>query len=236
MDASGNQIAAATIDGLGLFDLQDLVANSVVKDLSLGRGKQRTPTPSGLDTPSEQDRYLQAIGLLQRYDLRDGVEKALGILQKLAQENPNSALVQAALARANLAMFDFTREPDWAKRALAASDSARALDPQLPEVDVTVGETLLATGKVKEAVVAFLWGPLRAARQCRGPHRARTRRSGRRGSGRGGGRIPVGPSSFSRRSRFSTSWEPGTTPPAATRRPRTCSAVPAERLPTATGP
>ncbi len=66
VDANGNQIAAATIDGSGLFDLQDLVANSVVKDLSLGRGKQRTPTPSGLDTPSEQDRYLQAIGLLQR--------------------------------------------------------------------------------------------------------------------------------------------------------------------------
>ena len=155
VDASGNQIAAATIDGSGLFDLQDLVANSVVKDLSLVRGKQRTPTPSGLDTPSEQDRYLQAIGLLQRYDRREGVEKAREILQKLAQENPNSALVQAALARADLAMFDFTREPDWAKKALTASDAARSLDPQLPEVDVTVGETLFRTGKAKEAAAAF---------------------------------------------------------------------------------
>ena len=155
VDANGNQLAAAAIDGPALFDLQVLVADSVVKDLSLRRGARRTPTPSGLDTPAEQDRYLQAIGLLQRYDLREGVEKALQILRKLADEKPNSALVQAALARANLAMFDFTKERDWADRAIAASDTARGLDPGLPEVDVTVGQTLFATGRSMEAVAAF---------------------------------------------------------------------------------
>ena len=155
LDASGVQIAANTMDGSAIFALQDRVADSVVKDLRLRRGAQRTPTPSGLDTPAEQERYLEAIGLLQRYDLREGVEKALLILQKLADENPSSALVQAALARANLAMFDFTKECAWADRAIAASDAARELDPGLPEVDVTVGETLFATGRAKEAVLAF---------------------------------------------------------------------------------
>ena len=92
---------------------------------------------------------------LHRYDLREGVEKALGILQKLADENPNSALVQAALARANLALFDFTKERVWADRAIAASERAHELDPGLPEADVTVGQTLFATGRSKEAVVAF---------------------------------------------------------------------------------
>jgi tetratricopeptide (TPR) repeat protein/TolB-like protein len=155
LDANGTQIAANTMDGSEIFALQDRVADSVVRDLRLRRGAQRTPTPSGLDTPAEQERYLEAIGLLQRYDRRDAVEKALRILQKLADEKPNSALVQAALARANLAMFDFTKERAWADRAIAASDSARELDPGLPEVDVTVGGTLLATGRAKEAVLAF---------------------------------------------------------------------------------
>ncbi len=155
LDANGTQIAANTMDGPAIFPLQYLVADSVVKDLRLRRGAQRTPTPSGLDTPAEQERYLEAIGLLQRYDLREGVEKALRILQKLADEKPNSALVQAALARADLAMFDFTKERAWADRAIAASDAARGLDPGLPEVDVTVGYTLLKTGREKEAVVAF---------------------------------------------------------------------------------
>jgi Flp pilus assembly protein TadD/TolB-like protein/predicted Ser/Thr protein kinase len=155
LDASGTQIAAAAVDGPELFDLQDRIANNVAKDLRVRRIAERTPTPSGLDTPAEQERYLQAIGLLQRYDRRDGVEKANEILKGLARDSPGSAIVQAALARADLALFRFTKDRTWADRALAATDEARRLDPGAPEVDVTVGETLLATGRAKEAVLAF---------------------------------------------------------------------------------
>jgi tetratricopeptide (TPR) repeat protein len=155
LDANGSQIAANALDGAELFALQDRVADSVVKDLSLRRRAQRTPTPSGLDTPALQERYLEAIGLLQRYDRRQGVEKARAILERLAEEKPNSALVQAALARADLAMYRFTQERSWADRAIAASDAARALDADLPEVDVTRGETLLATGNARDAIESF---------------------------------------------------------------------------------
>ncbi len=155
VDADGRQLAANALDGSEIFALQDRLADGVVQDLRLRRGARRTPTPSGLDTTALQERYLQAIGLLQRYDRRDGVERALALLQALAQERPNSALVQAALARANLAMFDFTKDRAFADRAIAASGAARDLDPGLPEVDITVGETLLLTGRPKEAVDAF---------------------------------------------------------------------------------
>ncbi len=155
VDAQGRQLAANALDGSELFALQDRLADGVVRDLSLRRGASRTPTPSGLDTAPLQERYLQAIGLLQRYDRRDSVEQALAILRSLAEERPNSALVQAALARADLAMFDFTKERAWADRAIAASDAARALDPGLPETDITVGETLLLTGRPKEAAESF---------------------------------------------------------------------------------
>ena len=155
VDASGNQIAANAIDGAEMFPLQDRLADGVVRDLRLRPGARRTPTPSGLDTASEQERYLQAIGLLQRYDKRDSVERAVQILQKLAAEKPNSALVQAALGRASLLMFDHTKEPVWADRAITASNAARALDPELPEVDITLGQTLIATGRAKDAVAVF---------------------------------------------------------------------------------
>jgi Flp pilus assembly protein TadD/TolB-like protein len=156
VDESGNQLAASAIDGSELFALQDRVADSVVHDLRLRRGAvQRTPTPSGLDTVADQERYIQAVGLLQRYDKRKGVEQAVQILQKLSEEKPSSAIVKAALGRACLAMWDFTRDRTWADRAIAASDAARALDSGLPEVDVTLGETLLATGRSKEAIEAF---------------------------------------------------------------------------------
>jgi serine/threonine protein kinase/Flp pilus assembly protein TadD len=152
----GVQIAANSVDGSAsdLFALQDALADRVAKDLRFPGAVRRPTVAPGLDA-SQQERYLQAIGLLQRYDKRDSVERALQLLRGLSEERPNSAVVQAALSRASLGMFDFTKEPSWADRATAAIDTARALDPQLPEVDVTFGHTLLATGRAKEAVEAF---------------------------------------------------------------------------------
>jgi len=153
---NGTQIAANTLDGSAsdLFSLQDTLADVVARDLHFPGARHRQTLSPGLDA-DQQARYLQAIGLLQRYDRRDAVERALEILRGLAGERPNSAPVAAALGRASLAMFDFTKDRTWADRAIASADSARSLDPALPEVDVTVGETLLATGRAKEAVQAF---------------------------------------------------------------------------------
>ena len=151
----GVQVSAGKLDGSAsdLFALQDTLAEVVAKDLHLGPA--RVPTvPSGLDA-AQQAQYLEAVGLLQRYDRRDSVERGVAILSSLAADRPNSAPVQAALGRASLAMFDFTKDRAWADRAIAAADAARATDPSLPQVDVTVGETLLTTGRSKEAVAAF---------------------------------------------------------------------------------
>jgi Flp pilus assembly protein TadD/TolB-like protein len=153
---SGAQIAANTLDGSAsdLFSLQDTLADVVAKDLHFPGTLHRTTLSPGLDA-NQQAQYLQAIGLMQRSDRRDAVDHALQLLQGLAVERPNSAIVLAALGRANLAMFRFTKERSWGDRAVAVADAARALDPALPEVDVTLGQTLLATGRAKEAVEAF---------------------------------------------------------------------------------
>jgi tetratricopeptide (TPR) repeat protein/TolB-like protein len=156
VDQKGNRIAANTIDGAELFPLQDRLAAGVVHDLRLRPVARRTtPTPSGLESASQQERYLQAIGLLARYDKRDSVEQAQKILEALAAERPRSPLVQAALGRAALAMYDFTKESAWADRALASADAAGALDPESSEVEVVRGETLLQTGRIPESTAAF---------------------------------------------------------------------------------
>ena len=155
LDANGTQIAAKALDGGELFDLQDRIANSVVQDLDLEPAQKRTPTPSGLDTPALQERYLEALGLLQRYDRRESVERALAILQRLAQERPSSALVQAAIARADFSLYSLTSDVEWARKALAAGGAARELDPTLPEADVTLAETLRVTGRYRESMDAY---------------------------------------------------------------------------------
>jgi tetratricopeptide (TPR) repeat protein len=151
------QVAAGSVDGSAsdVFALQDRLADAVLRDLHLPARSRKPTAPPGLDAPGQQERYLQAIGLLQRYDKRESVEQALEILSALARERPNSAIVQAALARADLALFDFTKDRSFADRALAAADAARSLDPGLAEVDLSTGETLLATGRAPEAVEAF---------------------------------------------------------------------------------
>ena len=152
---SGRQLAANALDGPAsdLFALQDTLADVVAKDLHLSGIRRKASSP-GLDA-DQQARYLQAVGLLQRYDRRDSVEQALAILGPLAAERPNAAPVQAALGLANLRLFSFTKDRSLADRAIASADAARSLDPGLPEVDVTLGETLLATGRAAEAATAF---------------------------------------------------------------------------------
>jgi Flp pilus assembly protein TadD/TolB-like protein len=153
---TGAQIAASSLDGSAsdLFALQDNLADGVAKDLHFAGIRRRQTVAPKLDA-DQQARYLQAVGLLQRYDRRDAVEQALAILGKLAADRPDAAPVQAALGRANLRLFPFTKDRGLAERAIASADAARTLDPTLPEVDLTVGETLAATGRAAEAVQAF---------------------------------------------------------------------------------
>src|SRR6185295_19369015 len=107
----GAQIAADTLDGSAsdLFSLQDTLADIVAKDLHFPGARRRPTTSPGLDA-DQQAQYLQAVGLLQRYDRRDAVERSLEILNGLAGQRPNSAPVAAALGRASLAMWDFTKD------------------------------------------------------------------------------------------------------------------------------
>jgi tetratricopeptide (TPR) repeat protein len=193
--SNGAQIAANTVDGSAseLFSLQDNLADAVARDLHFPSARRRSTVSPGLDG-DQQAKYLQAVGLLQRYDRRDAVERAVEILRGLAGERPNSAPVNAALGRASLAMFDFTKDRAWADRAIASADAARSLDPSLPEVDVTVGRRFSRRkGKGGGGGV-----PARARRQSDDFRRCWGWSGGERG-GDGGSVAFSRPSSFSRR-------------------------------------
>jgi serine/threonine-protein kinase len=131
-----------------LFGIQDDVAESVARNLSLGESSAR----AALDPAVSQRRYLEALGHLRRYDLEESVDHALAILKELGP----SPSVQAALARAYLAKFQLTNEPEWAAAAGTAADAALKADPQSIDVNVTLGELRRHTGRHQEAVAAFM--------------------------------------------------------------------------------
>ena len=150
-------LASDTMEGSAseLFAVQDRLAERLVSALGLPSKTRRTPTPVGLDTASLQERYLKAIGSLQRYDRAASVDEAVSLLEALVTERPAAPLVQAALARAYLARFNLTHERRSIDLASSAVERARQLQPGSPEVNVTLGELDLRTGKPGDAVTAY---------------------------------------------------------------------------------
>jgi eukaryotic-like serine/threonine-protein kinase len=153
----GVNVAAGDLDGSAsdLFEIQDRLAEKVAGSLRLPSAPRRTPQPTGLETASEQDRYLRAIGSLQRYDKAASIDEAIRLLEPLASERPSSALVQASLGRAYLYKFNLTRDGKWIELASSAGGRARRLLPDSAEVNATVGELYLRTGKPVDSVTAY---------------------------------------------------------------------------------
>lgn len=151
------QVAGGDLTGpaADLFGIQDQLADRVALELHLTPMARTPPPPSGLPAVSQQERYLQAIGYLQRFDKPDAVDGAIRLLTLLASEAPGSPLVHAALSRSYLHKFVLTHERDWAVRALAESDRAMELDPSMPDVKITRGQILAKTGRAVQAISEF---------------------------------------------------------------------------------
>jgi serine/threonine-protein kinase len=154
-----SQVASGTVDGPAsdLFGVQDRLAASVAAGLDADPQltASRTKVASGLDSAAAQEQYLQAIGHLQREDKSESLDQAILLLDGLAARHADSPLVFAALGRGYLGRFRLTKERSWAERAIVAAETARRLDPTVAEVDVTLGQTLLATGQGAQAEEAF---------------------------------------------------------------------------------
>ena len=155
VDAKGHQLAAGAIDGSELFALQDRVADGVVSDLRL-RPRNAAHADAvgsghagGAGAVSRGHRPPAA--LRPARERREGPRDPRQARGGEPQLGPGSGRSRARRPRD----FRSTNERAWADRAIAAADAARALDPGLPEVDTTLGEIYLETGRAKDAVQAF---------------------------------------------------------------------------------
>ena len=128
---SGEQVAGGNVDGsaLELFELEDRLIASLREALGRGApGRARAPRTRPRD-PAARERYVQALGYLQRYDNEAAVDGAIGLLERLQASEAGDARVHAALGRAYLYQHRLTSQRTWADRA-AARASARS--PWMP--------------------------------------------------------------------------------------------------------
>ena len=146
----GRQVSAGAAEGPAsrLLDLQDEIAQKVSRALGLDAGT----LPARPASPAlAEDRFLEALGHLRRYDNVAEVDAAVRILEGLG----DGADVQAALARAYLAERTITGETVWLEKALAAGRRAAAASPDAPAVRETRGRIALLEGKPDEAAAEF---------------------------------------------------------------------------------
>ncbi len=150
------QIAAGEVTGPAAehFRLEDELTQKLVAALRLHLATGgAVPTPASASVPAgaPQTDYVVALGHLEHYDDKASVEKAISLLTRIPG-GESSALVQAALGHAYLASYNLTKDVTFAGLAQQAARRASALDPDLPEAQVTLGQVLTAAGQNAEAV------------------------------------------------------------------------------------
>jgi serine/threonine protein kinase/tetratricopeptide (TPR) repeat protein len=148
---NSSQLAADTVDGAAseLFDVQDKLVTKMASFLDPKAAPQRFPT---MDPNVSQQRYLEAMGHLRRYDDEKSLDAAITTLEDLGT---TSATVQAALGQAYLDKFIINRDTQFITKASEFSDRAAAADPLNPDVHVTLGQVRYQNGHYDDAIAEF---------------------------------------------------------------------------------
>ena len=121
---------------------------------------RKSAGPTAAAAPADvNSEYSQADALLKRYDKKKNVTDAIDLLNKVIAADPNFALGQSGLCRADFQQYRTTRESDLLKQAQAACSRAIALDASLAPPYVTLarmsamtGNTALATTQAQKAL------------------------------------------------------------------------------------
>jgi serine/threonine protein kinase/tetratricopeptide (TPR) repeat protein len=139
-----------------VFAIEDRLAESVVEALEL---RPAAPTGvhgrTGLESPADQEGYLEALGMAQRFRDAKGVDAAISKLESLSPAARNSALVNAALGRDYLIKFVITRDTSLVSKATIYCTRAVSADFNAAEAHITLGELHKITGDYPKAIADF---------------------------------------------------------------------------------
>lgn len=136
-----------------LFDLQDRLARAIVSALSLQLSEADRARLSARRSPRSESLpdYWRARALLENRQDPGNAERAAAMLETVVRENPTVAVAHAALGEAYWQRYEATKDGRWAQRALAASQDALRLDPNLPAVRYSLAIIYSGTGRQAEA-------------------------------------------------------------------------------------
>jgi len=137
-----------------VFEVQDEIARKIAEALRVTLSPQEQAALAAKPTDNLQayDLYLRGKSYARRLTKHD-LQFALQMFENAVAQDPNFALARAALANVCALYFvNYEREKSWMERALAAAQKASALQPELPEVQVSEAWMFYAEKKFEEAI------------------------------------------------------------------------------------
>jgi serine/threonine protein kinase/tetratricopeptide (TPR) repeat protein len=137
-----------------VFEVQDEIARKIAAALRITLSPQEQADLELKPTENLQayDLYLRGKSYARRLTRQD-LEFALQMFENAVSMDPNFALAHAAIAKVCAEYhFNFQRDAKWIGRAMAASQRAVVLRPDLPEVQIANAWVLYAGNQYDEAV------------------------------------------------------------------------------------
>ena len=151
------QLASRTLDLASgeQTAVQDKVVGALtgLLALELQPDQQRALAAGGSRVPGAYEAFVQGRGYLQRFDRGlDNVDRAITAFTRAVAADSRYALAETALGEAFWRKHELTKEPDWIARAVEHCERALAVDPQLPQVHVTLALIARGRGRYEEAL------------------------------------------------------------------------------------
>jgi len=154
------QIAARslTVDANDSFGLQDRVVSETLDMLPTQIGpEQRRKLSVRQDTqPAAYEAYIRGRGYVLEFSKPEDLDNAVAEFTKAIKIDPNYALAYAALGNAYWDGFQqWFRGNDWIAKASSNCERALALNPDLVEGHICLGNVFNGTGRYEKAVEEF---------------------------------------------------------------------------------
>jgi serine/threonine protein kinase/Flp pilus assembly protein TadD len=154
-----------------VFEVQDEIARRIAEALRVTLTPQEQEALATKPTENLQayDLYLRGKSYARRLTRQD-LEFALQMFENAVAMDPNFALAFAAIAKVCAEYhFNFQRDATWIGRAMAASQRAVALQPDLPEVQIANAWVLYAGNQYEDAI-RLAYQAIARKRDCEGAY------------------------------------------------------------------
>ena len=140
-----------------LFKIQQTLCIEITSALNIdmSSGDQKRIARPATSDIGAFELYSQARALLERYDVKENIDEAIGLLEEAVKHHSSFALPYTGLSEAYWRKYILTTEESWVTRAIGACDRALVLDPYQPEVHISLATIYYNTGRLERAIESF---------------------------------------------------------------------------------